>query len=126
MNIQINRDFEQYTDDFFKGLSLRQTVYAAATVGVGAFMYLMPFYRWNLPSIVCIYMAIPCCLPVGLIGFFKINNMTFLEWLKARNRVTGGKPLLYISEEAHYTKPEAAKKGKRAKEQKEGGRRLWL
>ena len=87
MNIDINDNFEEYHEDFIKGLNKREALYVGLMIVVGAAVYMTAFMVFHAPSVVCTYAVIPFVLPFGLIGFYKIRGMTIPEWLKRRREL---------------------------------------
>jgi len=116
MQIQINRDFDEYKDDFFKGLTKRETFYALLTVIAGAGAYLICFFVLRLPVMVSVYLCLPFCLPIAAMGFLHFNNMTATEILKRRRRILRSKPLGYISGEMAHGYETASQLEKELKE----------
>lgn len=94
MEIKINKEIRQYHESLFLGLTMRQTVCAAAALraAVGLFFLLRPALGTEGVSWVCLVGA----TPLAAAGFFHYHGMTlerFLwawfcsEWLYAGRRV---------------------------------------
>ncbi|MCD8012441.1 MAG: PrgI family protein [Lachnospiraceae bacterium] len=88
MQIPVNKDIDDYKDDFFKGMTLKQTVMCALTLGVGAGCYFLCNAVLGLPQTVSLYLVFPAALPFAAAGFLKIDRMPPLEYLKRRREVT--------------------------------------
>lgn len=114
MNININENFENYHEDFIKGLSKREAAYAGAILITGVVSYLAGLYILGLPAQACTYLVIPFCLPIGILGFYKNHGMTFLQWYRRMSEIHGSPPYVYKSEilleiEEEKEKPKSSK-----------------
>ena len=87
MMIQVNENIDEYREDFYKGLTLRQTLFAGSAVAVGAAAYLFLNIMIGLPQTAALYAALPVVFPIAAAGFLKIHGMTLSQYLKARKRV---------------------------------------
>lgn len=74
MEVKINREIRDYSEDVYFGLNLRQFVFSviACGVAVGLYFLLKPFFGIETLSWVCILGA----APFAAIGFFKYHGMT--------------------------------------------------
>lgn len=123
INIEGTRDFSEYKTDFFKGLDFRETIFGVATLIIAGGSYFL-LVQANSPSLVAVYIAIILGLPVGIMGFFKKNEMNFLQFLKRRREIALSKPLLYQTGEVDYllddtslvAKKQSTKKSRRSKD----------
>ncbi len=84
MQIPVNKDLDDYHEDFFKGMTLRQTAMAALTLAAGAGSFLLFYAVFQLPQTVALYLVFPAALPFALLGFLKIDGRTPLEYLRKR------------------------------------------
>lgn len=98
MNININENFENYHEDFIKGLSKREAAYAGAILVTGVVVYSIGLYLLGLPSQICTYLLIPFCLPIGVLGFYKNHGMTFIQWYRRMSEIHGSPPYVYKTE----------------------------
>ncbi len=97
MTKPINNDVVGYKDDFFKGLSLRETIFGfIALVTGGAGMLTLYFYA-HLPLNLAVTLCIPFIAIIGLAGFYHKNGMTLLQIVKNIIRIRKAGPLTYIS-----------------------------
>ena len=87
MKITVNENIDEFKDDFYKGLTLWQTVFAAFAVAAGAAAFLIMNLFFGLPQSVALYAALPVVFPIAAAGFLKIHDMSLLEYLKARKEV---------------------------------------
>ena len=87
MMIQVNENIDEYREDFYKGLTLRQTLFAGGAVAAGAAAFLFLNIIIGLPQSVALYAALPVVFPIAAAGFLKIHGMTLSQYLKARKRV---------------------------------------
>ena len=84
MQIPVNKDLDSYKDDFFKGLTLKQTALSIISVAAGTGTFLFASYVLKLEQSVSFYLALPVVLPIAASGFLRIHGMTPLEYLKKR------------------------------------------
>ena len=98
MNININENFENYHEDFIKGLSKREAAYAGAILVTGIAVYAAGLYLLGLPPQACTYLILPFCIPIGILGFYKNHGMTFLQWYRRMSEVHGSPPYVYKTE----------------------------
>jgi len=61
MQIPVNKDLDSYKDDFFKGLTLKQTALSIISVAAGTGTYLAASYGLKLDQSVSFYLALPGC-----------------------------------------------------------------
>ncbi|MCC8051573.1 MAG: PrgI family protein [Clostridiales bacterium] len=88
MQIPVNKDIDEYKDDFFKGLTMRQTIVCAVTVAVGVCSFLLFSAVLRLPQTISLYLVFPVALPVAAVGLWKIDGLSPLEYLKRKRSVT--------------------------------------
>ncbi|MCD7957413.1 MAG: PrgI family protein [Lachnospiraceae bacterium] len=88
MQIPVNKDIDDYKDDFFKGMTLRQTTMCVLTLAVGIGCYFLCNSVLGLPQTISLYLVFPVALPFAAAGFLKIDGMPPLEYLKRRREVT--------------------------------------
>ena len=74
MEVKINREIQDYSEQVYFGLSLRQFVLSvlACGVAVGLYFLLRPWFGLETLSWVCIVGA----APFAALGFFKWHGMT--------------------------------------------------
>lgn len=74
MEVKINREIRDYSEQVYFGLNLRQFVFSilACGVAVGLYFLLKPFFGIETLSWVCIVGA----APFAALGFFKYHGMT--------------------------------------------------
>ena len=99
-DITIDENYDEMKEEFFKGLTFRQTVYAGVTICFGAAVYALFTLFFHLPSMVTLYLTIFLALPVGANGFVTIHGMTILEICKRYMAVRQHTGYIYISEES--------------------------
>lgn len=78
IEIKINKEINNYKENIFFGLTLRQFVCSAAAVAiaVGAYFVCVPILGEEAVSWICIL----CAVPMGAAGFIEYNGM-YLEQL---------------------------------------------
>lgn len=102
IDMEINENIENYRTGNFKGLSLKQVVFALATVAIGGGVTMGLYVFLHMPIQAAIYFAIPFSLPCALTGFYKKNGMSFPMTVKKVMRIRLSRPYKYEStEEAH-------------------------
>ena len=84
MLIPVNKDLDSYQDDFFKGLTLKQTALSLISIAAGTGTFLIGTYLLHLEESVSFYLALPVVLPIAASGFLKIQGMTPVQYLKKR------------------------------------------
>ena len=87
MLIPVNQNIDDYKDDFYKGLTLRQSVISLITVAVGALVYLALTGLLHLPQSLSLYMTLPVVFPIAAYGFLKIHGMNIAEYVRKRGAV---------------------------------------
>ena len=87
MLIPVNQNIDEYKDDFYKGLTLRQSVISLITVAVGAVVYLALTGLLHLPQSLSLYMTLPVVFPIAAYGFLKIHGMNIAEYVRKRGAV---------------------------------------
>ena len=81
MEVKINKDIREFSENIFFGLSMRQFIFSimACLVAVVLYFLLKPFFGIETLSWVCILGA----APFAALGFVKYNGMTAEEFVKA-------------------------------------------
>ena len=87
MLIPVNQNIDDYKDDFYKGLTLRQSVISLITVAVGTVIYLALTGLLHLPQSLSLYMTLPMVFPIAAYGFLKIHGMNIAEYMQKRGTV---------------------------------------
>ncbi len=85
MEVKINREIRNYTESMFFGLSMRQFVFSALSVGVAVLLYflLKPVLGMETVSWVCILGAAPFAA-MGFIRYHGMNAEQFIwTWLRS-------------------------------------------
>ena len=85
MEVKINREIREYTENIFFGLSMRQFIFSVFACGIAILLYfiLRPYFGIETLSWVCILGAVP----FAVLGFLKYNGMTaekfIFAWIKS-------------------------------------------
>ncbi|MDE7423794.1 MAG: PrgI family protein [Lachnospiraceae bacterium] len=97
LSVDINRNIEEYHDNLFMGLSLKQcvSVVVSAVICVGSVVLLQD----KIGLTASCYLSMPVVAPICLNGFYNKNGMNFTEYVKRTCKGLIQKPLLYQSEE---------------------------
>ena len=98
MNTPINEDFDKYKDDFWKGLTFRETKWGAAAAGVGFSMMLffILYLKWN--AMLSTFLMMPFVALIGFNGFFNKNGMSLRTYFRRKRLILFGKPLVLKDE----------------------------
>ena len=74
MEVKINKEIRNYSENIFFGLSLRQFIFSvlSCTSALILFFIFKPILGTEVTSWICIIGA----LPFGIMGFVKYNGMT--------------------------------------------------
>ena len=85
MEIRINKEIREYTENTFFGLSMRQFIFSVLACGsaVGIYFLLKPYVGIETVSWMCVLGA----APFAALGFVKYNGMTaekfIWAWIKS-------------------------------------------
>ena len=115
MQIPVNKDLDSFKDDFFKGLTLKQTALSIVSVAAGTGTFLLGSYVFHLSQSVSFYLALPVVLPIAASGFLRIHGMTPLEYLKRRRGTVSMDTYHFVPELIMYPEKEEKPKAERAK-----------
>ena len=88
MQIPVNKNLDEYKDDFYKGLTLRQTVLSILTIIAGTGAFLLFHSVCGINQTLSLYLAFPTALPFAASGFLKIHGMSLQEYFKRKRSVT--------------------------------------
>lgn len=122
MQIPVNKNLDQYQGDFFKGLTLRQTIYVVLTLAVGIASYLVFNVALGIPQTLSLYLVLPVSGAVAFAGFYKFDGRLELRaYIKKRMGISRmplyrHRPfmLMALAEEGAITPEEpATRRGKR-------------
>ncbi len=97
MNIPINRNIDEFQDDFYKGLSFRQTCFSAVTLVSGGAVFTFTYAILGIPQMLAVYLTIAAAAPWAAWGFIKIKGMPVNTYLKKRRELGKNPVLLYRS-----------------------------
>ena len=115
MQIPVNKDLDSFKDDFFKGLTLKQTALSIVSVAAVTGTFLLSSYVFHLSQSVSFYLALPVVLPIAASGFLRIHGMTPLEYLKRRRGTVSVDTYHFVPELIMYPEKEEKPKAERAK-----------
>lgn len=81
MEVKINKDIREFTENIFFGLSMRQFIFSilACIVAVILYFLLKPFFGIETLSWTCILGAVP----FAVLGFVRYNGMTAEKFIAA-------------------------------------------
>lgn len=102
MDIQINKEFRDYSETIYFGLNMRQLIFSACAVGiaVGSYFLLKSYLSLETLSWLCILLA----APFAVLGFVKYNCMTAEKfiWAWIKSEVLTPKRLVFKAEDQLY------------------------
>ena len=116
MQVAVNKDLDSYKDDFFKGLTLKQTAISIISVAAGTGTYFFASYILKLDQTVSFYLALPVVLPIAAGGFLRIHGMTPAQYLRRRHET--------VSADAWFFAPDLGLTEQR-KQPEEIKERIW-
>lgn len=81
MEVKINKEIRNYTENIFFGLTLRQFIFSVLACLSALILYFVfkPYFNTEITSWICIIGA----LPFGVMGFVKYNGMTGEQFIIA-------------------------------------------
>lgn len=87
MMVPVNQNIDSYKDDFFKGLTMRQTLFAVAAVVVsgGLLTFFLVYLKIN--ASLAMYLTLPFAFPIIAAGFVRIHGIGLSDYLKRKKKV---------------------------------------
>jgi hypothetical protein len=113
MKVQVNQNIDSYKDDFFKGLTFRQTAVSVIGVAVGAGIFLVLTRIAHLNQTIAVYILFPVVFPIIASGFLKVHGMDLKMYFLQRMRMQKMKALYYAPEILSTGEGEAGMKQER-------------
>lgn len=102
MDIQINKEFRDYSEKIYFGLNMRQLIFSALAVvmAVGSYFLLKPYLSLETLSWLCIILA----APFAALGFVTYNGMTAEQfvWAFIKSEFLTPKRLVFKAEDSLY------------------------
>ena len=89
MNTPINQDFDKYKEDFYKGLSKRETKYGAMALFSGILIMFLMMFVLHVNSLLATFVSMPIITLLGMNGFYTKNGMSFTELVKRKMELRG-------------------------------------
>ena len=90
MNTPINQDFDKYKEDFYKGLSKRETKYGAMALFSGILIMFLMMFVLHANSLLATFVSMPIITLLGMNGFYTKNGMSFTERVKRKMELRKG------------------------------------
>ena len=90
MNTPINQDFDAYKEDFYKGLSKRETKYGAMAFFSGIVIMFLMMFVLHANSLLATFVSAPVVIILGMNGFYTKNGMSFTELVKRKMELRKG------------------------------------
>ena len=103
MMIPVNQDIDSYKDDFFKGLTMRQTLFAVAAVVVSGGLLAFFLIYLKLNASVAMYLTLPVAIPIIAVVFIRIHGIPLGEYLKRKKKVEQQSSFFYQPEMVFWT-----------------------
>lgn len=102
MDIEINKEFRDYSEKVYFGLNMRQLIFSACAVGVAIISYflLRNYLSIETLSWLCILLA----SPFAALGFITYNGMTAEQfaWAWLKSEILLPKRLVFRAEDDLY------------------------
>lgn len=95
MQIPVNKNIDNYKDDFFKGLTMKQTLFAGLTLAVGVGVFAILNMVLHFDATLSIYLAVPFCVPIAALGFLRPHGMSLFEYRRKKKEMKAN-PILYF------------------------------
>ena len=102
MMIPVNQDIDSYKDDYFKGLTMRQTLFAVAAVIVSGGLLAFFLLYLKLNASVAMYLTLPVAFPIIAVGFIKVHGIPLGEYLKRKKKVQQQSSFFYQPEMVYW------------------------
>lgn len=90
MNTPINQDIDKYKEDFYKGLSKRETKYGAMALFSGILIMFLMMFVLHVNSLLATFVSMPIITLLGMNGFYTKNGMSFTELVKRKMELRKG------------------------------------
>lgn len=116
MQIPVNKNLDEYKDDFYKGLTLKQTVLSILTVIVGTGIFLLLYLICGIGQTIALYLAVLAALPVAASGFLKVHGLSLPEYFRKKKEVS--RQMVFFFQPDLIQKMEQDNQGKRNVRQK--------
>ncbi len=102
MEVRINKEIREYTENMFFGLSLRQFICAVMACGVAVLIYFLFYKTVHLEWLS--WMCMLGALPFALMGFVKYHGMTAEQfaWAWIKSEFLMPKRLTFRSSTLYY------------------------
>lgn len=95
MEVKINKDIREFTENVFFGLSLRQFIFSISACAIAVILYflLKQYFSIGTLSWICILGA----MPFAVLGFVKVNGLTAEKFIIAfiKSEIIMPKKLLF-------------------------------
>lgn len=99
MDIEINKEFRDYSEKVYFGLNMRQLIFSACAVGVAIGSYFLLRHYLNIETLswLCVLLA----SPFAALGFITYNGMTAEQfaWAWIKSEILMPKRLVFSAED---------------------------
>ena len=121
MEVKINKEIRNYTENIYFGLNLRQFIFSAlgCIMAVVLFFLLKPFFGIETLSWICIFGVVP----FAAIGFIKYNGMSFEQFVIAyiKSEILTPRNLVFVPTNYYEELFKSERKEKHEKSKKRKG-----
>lgn len=95
MEVKINKEIRNYSENVYFGLSLRQFIFSLLSCIVAVVIYIL--FKNKLGTEITSWICIICVTPLVLLGFVNYNGMNLEELLVViiKNKILTPKYLVY-------------------------------
>ena len=118
MQVQVNKEFRDYSESIFFGLNLRQLIFSALSIGAAVGSYFL--LRDKLDTETLSWLCILISAPFALLGFVKYNGMTAEKfiWAYIKSEFLMPTELKYKGENKYYSMLDESNKNSRKRGKK--------
>lgn len=95
MQTPINQDIDKYKDDFFKGLTMKETLWGASGFLVGVILIGLQYFVLNVPVTIAVFLALPFISVFAINGFYSKNGMSFIQLTILKFKISKSPTLVY-------------------------------
>ena len=125
MNTPINQDFDKYKEDFYKGLSKRETKYGAMALFSGILIMFLMMFVLHVNSLLATFVSMPIITLLGMNGFYTKNGMSFTELVKRKMELRKGIEVSVRDYRIRQMEEELRKQRAEEKKDKEKDKKKW-
>lgn len=95
MQTPINQDIDKFKDDFFKGLTMKETMWGAAGFLVGVILIGFQYFYLHIPVEIAVFIALPFIAILAINGFYTRNGLSFIQLTLLKFKISKSPTLVY-------------------------------